>query len=400
MMSRARSAAAAGCALLAWNAASFAATSSAIRVGADAFPLVITNAGSYRLTNDVHVTNPASHGITVLASDVVIDLHRHILGGPGDGAGSGIFQPAGFENLTVTNGNIVSWRRGENAGEDDGCALLLRGSRNRAAELYCISNTIGARIASRSVVSNSNFQGQETGIRSGPNCLIYFCTVFETRGDAYVLGTGTVAAFCTSYDAGIGFRASEPGQIDVCTAYSSTGAGILATARTLIRGSAAYSNEIGIFAADHVTILDSAFDHNRAEGVLALSNGAIINSVSTFNGGDGFGIGWDCEIRGCAGNVNSGAGYRVVGSGNLIDSNAAGENAYGFVIEGDDNTIVGNRAGDNPSGDFAIEGSNTVGAMLTGDAVFTNSDPDANRVFQKRAGAPSPSERPPNSELP
>ncbi|HEY8241504.1 MAG TPA: hypothetical protein VIH35_08655, partial [Kiritimatiellia bacterium] len=350
------------------------------RLTADSFPLIITNAGAYRLDENVRITNAGAHGITIMASDVAIDLRGKKLTGPGEGAGSCIYQPAGFERLVVSNGVITGWRSDPATLPDNGHAILARGRHNHLSELYFSSNSVGAELTDFSVISNSNIEAHETGIVAGPRSRVFFCTAFEIGGDAYVLGADTEAFLCTAYSAGLGFRvAGSNVRIVSSTAYSCAGPGILAAAPSSVLGCAAYSNEIGIQAVAQVRILDAGVNDNRVAGIDAASNCVIQGAASTFNVGDGIRVGADCEVVKSMGNDNGGAGIRMTGGRNLVEGSQAQRNTWGIWAEGSGNTIVGNQCGGNKAMNFRVEGTNhTVGPILDKQGAATNTNDDAN----------------------
>ena len=119
-------------------------------------PLTITASGLYRVTEDLRVTNTGSHGITVQAPDVSIDLRGYELRGPGQDAGCGIYQTAELAGLAVSNGTISAWQHGQKPSEDSGHGLLARGDANLVDNIQLLSNTVGAYVTGHSVISNCN----------------------------------------------------------------------------------------------------------------------------------------------------------------------------------------------------------------------------------------------------
>ena len=54
-------------------------------VAPDTFPIVINKAGSYVLTSNLVVTDPATNAITIEVNDVTLDLKGHTIQGPNAG---------------------------------------------------------------------------------------------------------------------------------------------------------------------------------------------------------------------------------------------------------------------------------------------------------------------------
>src|SRR5947207_4953579 len=71
-------------------------------------PYTVNDSGSYYLT--ANLTGAAgSDGITILASDVTLDLNGFTMTGVGGGANSGISLAASSGNVTVRNGTLRGW---------------------------------------------------------------------------------------------------------------------------------------------------------------------------------------------------------------------------------------------------------------------------------------------------
>jgi parallel beta-helix repeat protein len=368
-----------GAALLAVSSASAAP----IKLQPDAFPVTITQSGPYRLAADVAVTNPGRHGITVLANDVAIDLRGHSLKGPGRGSGSAIFQPAGVERLSVSNGGISGWLPGPESGADDGFAILAHGRRNSFASLFVSSNGVGAFLSSQSSISNCNFESHDLGVVALTNNLVFFTTAFLVRSNAFFLGDGSIAAYCTAYDAAVGYvLAGKDAASDYSTAYDCDGPGFFVAGPARLRYCAAYSNDVGIEAGVGVEMLDCALNDNRREGIRATSNCIIRGAASVLNHGDGIAVDDACEVTDSGCNKNRGAGIRALGTANLLEHNKAFENGgAGIEVLSSGNTVVANQAGGNGTANYSVSGSNTLGSIIPFDAAATNRDEDANLGF-------------------
>ncbi len=71
------------------------------------FPVRLSEAGSYRLTSNLVVTNAVTRGIEILSSDTTLDLSGYGVeaGGP-DGSTNGVFISSGAGNVEIRAGTI------------------------------------------------------------------------------------------------------------------------------------------------------------------------------------------------------------------------------------------------------------------------------------------------------
>src|ERR1039458_5869229 len=78
------------------------------RTPISALPATITVSGSYYVTTNLTGIAGSTNGITILVSDVTLDLSGFTLLGVA-GSGSGITVPSSVENLAIRNGGLDSW---------------------------------------------------------------------------------------------------------------------------------------------------------------------------------------------------------------------------------------------------------------------------------------------------
>jgi hypothetical protein len=341
-------------------------------------PITITASGSYRLIHDVLVTNRGSHGITVQASDVSIDLRGHEVHGPGREAGCGIYQAADFSHLTVSNGIITAWQNDINPAGEAGHGVMALGSNNVIDGILLMTNTVGVFVTDHSVVSNCNVFAGRTGIRTGPNAIIFFVTCFDLEGAGYELGPSSHAILCTCYGASTGFVAASNTYLYMCTAYDNRDAGIEALDHVLIKTCSAYKNAVGVRADAHAQILDSSANENATHGIQAGHHSVIMRSASTENGRDGILVMADSEVMSCSGSENGEAGIRILESGCLVESNKTVGNSWGIRAESPGNTVVGNVSGNNREQDYFASDGNTVGEIVPFSTIRSNAVEDAN----------------------
>ncbi|MFH0907459.1 MAG: hypothetical protein V1929_01685 [bacterium] len=341
-------------------------------------PLTITGSGPYRLVENVRVTNAGVHGISVQASDVNIDLRGRELRGPGRDAGCGIYQAADFSGLTVSNGAIVEWWHDGSPAAEAGHGVLALGSDNMFDGIQLMTNTVGAFVTGRSVVSNCNVFAGRTGIRTGAKATVFFVTAYGLQETGFELGPASHAILCTCYGARTGYAAASDAFLHMCTAYDNRETGIEAQEHVHIRNCSTYKNLAGIRAGSHAEILNTSANGNRSHGIQAGHHSVLIGTASTENGEDGIRVMAESEVVSCSGSENGSAGIRVLETGCLVESNKTVGNSWGIRAEAPRNTIVGNVSGNNREQDYFASEGNTVGEILPFITARSNAVEDAN----------------------
>lgn len=361
-----------------WMATLAAAQTGRINITQAMMPLTITASGSYRVVENLHITNAGTHGIAVHASDVSVDLHGHELRGPGQSAGCGIFQASDVAGLTLSNGFIAAWQQVDQGPDGaSGHGVLALGGGNVIANVQLMSNSVGAYVTGHSIVSNCNVSSGRTGVRTGINGIVYFVTAYELDGTGFALGPGTRAEICTCYGARTGFYAAANAQLVNCTAYANE-LGIEAEDDVHITLSSSYQNDLGIHAAARVAIVESTANLNTSHGIDAGHHAIIRGTVATGNRDDGIRVLSDSEVTSCSGSENGSAGIRVLGTACLVEGNKTVANRWGIRVEGSDNTVVGNTSGQNNDADFDVPAGNTLGEILPFVPGVSNTVEDAN----------------------
>lgn len=170
-------------------------------------PTIIGVPGSYCLTNHIYVTTPGQNGISVLVSNVTINLNAFAIVGPSTGAGAGI-QAIGKNNIRVFAGNVRGFKYGIDieyssnsyVGYVDASDNLLRGivvlGPNAIIEYSRVKNIPGMA---------AHPDSHSIGVEAfGPNCHIRFNSIENIM--PYGAGEGVGAsvsdnpAGCMVYD--------------------------------------------------------------------------------------------------------------------------------------------------------------------------------------------------------
>ena len=281
-----------------------------------ALPYAISNSGSYYVSaNLIGTTN--SHGITIDASNVTLDLNGFaIVGSAGlewwepalDTTWHGVNIPEIQDNITIRNGAIRHWGR-------SGIRSIL-GKSSRIEKV---------------IVANCGSTNGYAGIDVGVTWTIEDCVLIKNSGDGLSAGGATVWRSEARDNGRHGFMIGG-GQVENCTA----------------KGNA----HNGIEASDNTAVRSCVAEMNGTNGIKA-ANGCYV--VGNYVNGNGTGIhaGNSCRIEG---NHLSSNGYG-------IRTALGGEKS--LVIR---NSVISN----DPARNYDLSDTTHFGEILTPDALGTN----------------------------
>lgn len=356
-------------------------------------PYVITQSGSYILTENLSVTNTDVNGIEVRAYHVTLDLNGFMLKGPGPGHSSsnGIFQDAQYENLTVENGTILDWAGGGGVWVNGGGTILK--------DVRVLHNHTGARL------------GKWGRVEGGMACTNAQCGLEGTGArllvkDYIASGNGNHGLYSLSDDEWVV-------ENSVCEQNGDYGMFIL---RAAVKDSIVSRNRFGMYIQG--VAIGCVARANTNNGIHCV--GSLRGCSATYNGGSGIcggGVVHDClanyngwagfyvfgDISGCSANGNQNHGYHVDFRSNIHDCLAEGNTEAGIYLRytylgsfatAEDNSMVENGYGllcDQATGNFIarnkamgnttnylIGAGNQYAEILTPGAAFTNANPWAN----------------------
>jgi hypothetical protein len=369
------------------------------------FPVTIDAPGSYYLMGNV----VGAGGITIVASNVTIDLNGFTLAGPG--AGSGIAAPATLDNVTIRNGTLRDW---------GGSGIYLPDVRGVTVEQVVAFNNseygILARDQARVIDCHARDNGR-AGIRVGDDSAVRH-SFASNNGPAYnesgiVVGQRSVVESSKAYsNLGNGIHVGPDSVVTDCSAALNGHGGIWADEKAKVSGAIATDNEFsGVTVLGDGVVVDSVARSNGVTGILTGSASVIRGSASSGNGYDGIEVifggiiegctargnqrngivsGWSATLRhsvarenlqhgiqgyyrsNIIGNISSrngsavggnGAGVLLYDDGGLIDGNLFLSNDRGIESWTGGNRIVRNAASGNGDDYGVINGSNSVGPI-------------------------------------
>ncbi|MEM6725682.1 MAG: right-handed parallel beta-helix repeat-containing protein [Bacteroidota bacterium] len=238
---------------------------------------VITQPGSYYLTDTFSIRQAGGNGIVIDADNVTLDLNGFSIYGDGNfnnnngstppstapltdpgGSGSGIVVEGEQFNITVRDGNINSW-------QDDG--------------IYApeVRNSIFQNI-------NLRFNGQN-GMNIGKQNLIDNCVSFWNVLDGIHAGVANNLINCRGENNGEScIQADSGSQFIACVASNNFGDGITAGPGSLALGCSVLDNEgIGLLAERDCNIIKVVSHNNELDGIQADENSVVRECVVTNN---------------------------------------------------------------------------------------------------------------------
>ncbi|HYG21362.1 MAG TPA: right-handed parallel beta-helix repeat-containing protein [Verrucomicrobiae bacterium] len=276
-------------------------------------PFVITNSGSYYLTENLAGSSKFTNGITISVADVTLDLMGFALVG---GAGDGIVVRGTCTNVAVRNGTVRGW---SGNGVD-----LFEGRAGQLERLRVSGN--GGR-----------------GIYAGLGSVVNHCTAYANNGNGISVTIGVT--------------------VNGCSAYSNGGDGIVTSSGCTVTDSTARLNGgHGISTSTACTISRCTAYNNSGTGIFGTVGSTVIDCTVSFNGLAGIQVTNSCRIVQNNCYNNSGAGIHATGGDNRIEGNNITGNHLGIDADGIGNLIIRNSASGNTT-NFVIVAGNKVGPI-------------------------------------
>ncbi len=338
---------------LAWLALTWAAAAGEgrLELWRASMPCVITNAGSYVLTEDLQGVAGA-HGIRVLAAGVTLDLNGFTLAGVA-GSLSGIYAPSDALGLVVRNGGIRGWG---GSGIEAPAVACMRVEGVAASE----NGRDGIRIGPAGVVRECRADGNATnGFTLGVGAVVAECLARANKAHGIsAAGSATIRGGACRENLGDGVSAGPGCVVEACTFRENVGAGANLGTGSVVRACSAYRNGDGIRLAAGSLARDSVAYYNHDDGIQAGEGVSVRGCTAGLNGGDGILLtdrAWASENN-CWTNT---AGIRATGKANRIDNNNLVGNTVGLAVASAGNFIARNTSTRNAdSNDYTVVSGN------------------------------------------
>lgn len=253
------------------------------------FPVTLTRSGSYRLTGNLTVSDPAAHAILVNVDGVTLDLAGFQIQGPvlctgsgatlscGAGSGAGIQAPA-LARISVRDGRVGGF----------GTTGVNLGPEARVEGVDAESNGLnGIRVADRSAVTESTAYGNANdGIQTGSGTVVSHCVAAANRFAGIFAGSGsTVIGNATSQNGEEGIAGFSGSVLRANGVHANAKAGLAVASGVLVTSNAVHGNGgAGVEAGAGATIQRNAVRGNGA-GLVLLSDASWRENTISGNGG-------------------------------------------------------------------------------------------------------------------
>jgi hypothetical protein len=297
------------------------------RTPISSLPYTITQPGSYYLTRNL--TGVAgNNGISILASNVTIDLNGFTLDGNGN-TGFRAISCSFRSNVTIRNGTIANWNR---EGID---GYQSHQARVEDVTVDNSNNGFGIIVSYTSVVTRCQVRSSAAGI---------------------IVGDGSTVANCTAESNQRGFEIGAGSSVSECAAVSNTGNGFDIGAGVTARDCTARGNVAnGFQTGASNTLVNCTSNGNAGKGFQMDGAGQLLDSTSSGNTGAGVDItvpgGGNpvvARVDGCSINFNGGHGLsQAGGGGSTFSNNTIARNSGAGIAVLDGNLIINNRIVDN-----------------------------------------------------
>jgi parallel beta-helix repeat protein len=323
-------------------------------------PYVITNRGSYYLTESLTATLP-TNGIIIAASDVTIDLNGFMLIGVTNMGACGIAEVLStnlqlFVNLTIRNGVVSGWG---NAGVSmwDGMNCRLSG-----------------------ITAYENGSAGGTGIIVGKDWDVDNCLVYKNYGIGMSVADYTRVRNCKArQNLGNGFHTGIGSVIENCVSAGNGQSGFFGQTLSKISDCVALCNtNDGIYVGPNSIATRNLSGQNGGSGISAGASSRLTENLSSYNGVDGINVGGDAYVTHNQSTGNRGSGI-YGGNGCRVEGNHCTYNGFGVMTAANSagSLFVGNTAFQNSTNYFTSNSRANVGRVagatdLGGNFIFSN----------------------------
>ncbi len=372
-------------------------------------PITITQPGSYYLTGNASATFIA---ISVIATDVTIDLNGFSLAGNNSGTGVGVsignVDPGA---VTIRNGTIRDFgSRGVSSPfinarviledlhitrcDDEGvfvegdskiidCTADFNGASgfrvDSAANIDgCISNRNGSHgfwiesgLIANSLARDNDLNGFNLGsiITNANSVVAVDCVSHGNTQEGFFSTDPVTLVNCHAVEnSDLGFQLDNDASLEGCVARQNGDVGFLTgQSATLSRCIASENAANGINTSANSTIESCSAYLNDGFGIATSLNCAITNSASRDNTSHGFFVGAGSSVHNCAANINDGDGFQLQSDARLTHCTADGN--VGAGIRGTSDTVIDScNVTDNSTGIIAGAGGLVVRCFAAGNS--------------------------------
>jgi parallel beta-helix repeat protein len=299
-------------------------------------PYTISSSGFYYIEKDLSCA-AGTHGITIAADNVTLDLMGLSLVGPG---GSGVYDGIymnGRTNVEIRNGTVRNFsRRGI---FEDGYS----GTGHRIINIRVQDNTSAGIF----IFSTSNLVERCTAVGNG---------AYGIYAHVGATVTGNICSDNAADGIYTGFGATVTGN----TCYNNNGFGICTWFGATVTGNTCYSNTIhGISASDGTTVTGNTCYDNDYDGINALYGTTVTGNTCRFNTGKGIHADGGATVTGNTCHGNGSHGIYALSGATIIGNTCHGNGSHGIQAS-DGSTVIGNTCYSNTNYGIYLGGDNFV----------------------------------------
>ena len=334
----------------------------------DDIPMTINRPGSYYLTSDLFPVGVGDNIITVIASNVTIDLRGFTIDGATEvtAAADGIELADGVDNIAIFNGRIID------AQADGISGFNATGVTVRDVRVHDVGDDAIQLGSGAKVIDCAVFNAGGDGITAlAGDARFVDCQVSGSGAWCFIAGVRSVVTGCIAnegfYD---GFQVGGSSVVENCTAQNNSQNGFNIGGNSTVRGSTATGNVNNGFSlgTESSTISGCTANSNGDDGISASRGATIVHNAVAGNGSNGIFVSADCAVientvrnNGIAqlhSGIHIGVGDCRV-EGNTLVGNHRGVN--GSAAGG--SFIARNTVRNSPAGAYTLGAGNVVGQI-------------------------------------
>lgn len=268
----------------------------------NALPYTIASSGFYFIAKDLSCVT-GSHGITITADNVTLDLMGFSLIGPGGSSEYNGIHIDGKSNAEIRNGTV---RYFANYGvydinttgtghriinirlRNNGGGIKLSGSGNLVQKCTAVSNGFGIYVGSASTVTGNTCYNNTvgSGIDTGTGTTVTNNTCYGNSGNGIATDYGaTVNSNTCYYNNSNGIYVLHGSTVTNNTCYNNHGSGIYGTSQITVAGNTCSSNDSnGIYVGNYSTVISNTCTYNSNDGLYLYGNSFVDQNTTVSNG--------------------------------------------------------------------------------------------------------------------
>jgi hypothetical protein len=247
------------------------------------FPVTLSEAGSYRLTQNLAISGTTTTAIAIEADAVTLDLNGFALVGPASGSGHGIQMTA--RTAVEIRGGTLRGFGGDGIREDgaSGVGHRVIGVRVRAMGGDGIRLDGSGHLVADCVALGNG----QTGIELAEASAVRTSVASENGVSGITIGAGGTVVASVAHDNGnVGIATRAGGTVSGNATFANASTGLSVHSTTATDNAASYNGWVGIFALDGSSVSGNAAGYNDRDGILAAWGNTLRGANAVHENGD------------------------------------------------------------------------------------------------------------------